>query len=320
MCPPPRAAIASASRSARTIGARRLTASARSSVLDREAVERPLAGHAGVGDQHVDVAGLARSGGRPRRGSARSHGHRPRAELGRERLEHVRTTARQDEARAARGERPRDRVAEPAGGAGEEDRRARRGSPANPPARRSSRARADRARHGPKTATVAVKPCRKYSPPTGPISPAAKKPAAGAPASSRVDRGGVVVRAAEHRLAAAVAGEHQRAGGRRARRAPRMRMPSASRRSRSALAASRACSRTTWPGRTSAPTDDRPLSGSAPDEPADEEVAVHVLRLVGVDDDAHQQAAVDERALGVGEAPRSPRAAARAPAGRRARG
>ena len=34
------------------------------------------------------------------------------------------------------------------------------------------------------TAIVAVKPCRKYSPPTGPISPAAKKPAAGAPPSS----------------------------------------------------------------------------------------------------------------------------------------
>ena len=42
-------------------------------------------------------------------------------------------------------------------------------------------------------ATVAVKPCRKYSPPTGPISPAAKKPAAGAPRSASATRLGVVV-------------------------------------------------------------------------------------------------------------------------------
>src|SRR5215207_9356795 len=42
---------------------------------------------------------------------------------------------------------------------------------------------------------------------------------------------------------------------------------SASRRSRSALAASRACSRTTCPGRTSVPTATWPVSGSAPTRP-----------------------------------------------------
>ncbi len=64
----------------------------------------------------------------------------------------------------------------------------------------------------PKTATVAVKPCRKFSPPTGPISPAAKKPAVGAPPSASATARGVVVGQAEHPAPAAVAGEHQRAG------------------------------------------------------------------------------------------------------------
>ena len=41
-----------------------------------------------------------------------------------------------------------------------------------------------RGRRHAKTATVAVKLWTKYSPPTGPISPAAKNPAAGAPPSS----------------------------------------------------------------------------------------------------------------------------------------
>ena len=48
------------------------------------------------------------------------------------------------------------------------------------------------------TATVAVKACRKCSPPTGPISPAAKNPAAGAPRELLGDRLGVVVGGAEH--------------------------------------------------------------------------------------------------------------------------
>ena len=62
------------------------------------------------------------------------------------------------------------------------------------------------------TATVAVKPCRKFSPPTGPISPAAKNPAVGMSPSAPATALGVVVGQAEHPAPAAVAGEHQRAG------------------------------------------------------------------------------------------------------------
>ena len=61
-----------------------------------------------------------------------------------------------------------------------------------------------------KTATVAVNECRKYSPPTGPISPAAKNPAAGAPPMAFHHRLGIVVGGAEHPAPAAVAREHER--------------------------------------------------------------------------------------------------------------
>ena len=73
-----------------------------------------------------------------------------------------------------------------------------------------------------------------------------------------------------------------------------MRIDSASRRSRSALSASRACSRTTWPGWTSAATATWPVCGIGADEPAHEEVALQVVRLVRVDDDPDQQPALDE--------------------------
>ena len=87
------------------------------------------------------------------------------AELGGEAFEDVGPAAGEDEGRAAGGARPRDGVADAAGGAGEQD-----GAVAK--------------LHGQaNTATVAVKACRKFAPPTGPISPAAKNPAAGAPAS-----------------------------------------------------------------------------------------------------------------------------------------
>ena len=59
---------------------------------------------------------------------------------------------------------------------------------------------------------VAVKPCRKLRPPTGPISPAQKKPAVGTP-SAVLEGGRVVVRNLEHVGAASVAGEEQRACG-----------------------------------------------------------------------------------------------------------
>ena len=69
------------------------------------------------------------------------------------------------------------------------------------------------------TAIVAVKPCRKLRPPTGPISPAQKNPPAGTP-KGILDRRRVVVGHPEHVRAAAVAGEQQDAG--RPRRAERL--------------------------------------------------------------------------------------------------
>ena len=73
-----------------------------------------------------------------------------------------------------------------------------------------------------------------------------------------------------------------------------IRAPSASRRSRSALAASRACSRTTWPGPHVRAHRHLARVGVGADEAAHEEVALDVLGLVRVDDDAHQQPALDE--------------------------
>src|SRR5215218_5143520 len=64
-------------------------------------------------------------------------------------------------------------------------------------------------------ARVAVNPCRKALPPTGPISPPQKKPArASVPSASATTR--VVVRLGEHVRPAAVAGEEQRPGRPRA--------------------------------------------------------------------------------------------------------
>ena len=73
-----------------------------------------------------------------------------------------------------------------------------------------------------------------------------------------------------------------------------MRIESASRRSRSALSASRACRRTTWPGWTSAAIATWPGLRVGADEPAHEEVALQVVGLVGVDDDPDEQPALDE--------------------------
>ena len=61
------------------------------------------------------------------------------------------------------------------------------------------------------TASVAVKPCRKLRPPTGPISPGGEEAGRRRAAELALDRLGVVVGDAEHRAAAAVAGEHERA-------------------------------------------------------------------------------------------------------------
>src|SRR5581483_4318490 len=64
-------------------------------------------------------------------------------------------------------------------GAGRRDRPGGRGPPRS--ARPATAYRTGASPHPGKIATVAVNPCRKLSPPTGPISPAAKNPAAGAP-------------------------------------------------------------------------------------------------------------------------------------------
>ena len=53
-------------------------------------------------------------------------------------------------------------------------------------ARATSSARRARSSLAGKTAIVAVNPCRKLRPPTGPISPAQKKPPAGAPSASSI--------------------------------------------------------------------------------------------------------------------------------------
>src|SRR5207302_7503305 len=93
---------------------------------------------------------------------------RPRPQLRRQRLEQLTPPAAQDQLRAVRRERAGDGMTDPAAGSGQQH------------GPRESR-------HEPrgKTARVAVKPWRKLRPPTGPISPAAKKPAVGAPPSSR---------------------------------------------------------------------------------------------------------------------------------------
>ena len=99
-----------------------------------------------------------------------------------------------------------------------------------------------------------------------------------------------------------------------------MRSASASRRSRSADSRrrARAAARPARRG-PSAPTATCPASGSAPTMPAHEEVALHVVGLVAVDRRCRAAARPDERALVRVAAPRSPRAASRAPGGRRAR-
>src|SRR5205085_678295 len=91
---------------------------------------------------------------------------RAAAELLGQRIEHIRAAPGEQQLRPPVAEGSGDRVAQPA----------RRAREQHGPSRDV---------HGGKIATVAVNPCRKLSPPTGPISPAAKNPAAGAPASSR---------------------------------------------------------------------------------------------------------------------------------------
>ena len=173
--------------------------------------------------------------------------------------------------------------------------------------------------HRAKTATVAVKPCRKYSPPTGPISPAAKKPAAGAPPSSAADRLGVVVAARRTSRGRGRCTRTQRARRRAARPAPPSARSSASRRSRSALVGVARVQPHDLAGPHLGAERDLAGVGIGAHEPADEEVALHVVGLVVVDHDPHQQPAVRPGRGRRRRAPRSPRAACRAPACRPAR-
>ena len=133
-------------------------------LLDAERRQQARTGQPRVGDERVDVGALVRQAlDRLRVGEV--DGQRARARLGGEWLEDLGAPPGEHELGAGRAQAPRDGMAQTARRAGEQD---------GPPGEV----------HGGKTATVAVNPCRNGSPPTGPISPAAKKPAAGAPASS----------------------------------------------------------------------------------------------------------------------------------------
>ena len=167
-----------ASARASAIGARRLTSSIRSICSWVSSVSI-------AAGRHARRSRPARPARRPRG----SGGRRPRASTGRTPTARPRPRAPAARAHPARrpvsvrfapagGERAGDRVADAAGGAGHQHvpayRRSRRRSVSHPPSTQPGN-----------TARVAVKPCRKLRPPTGPISPAAKNPAAGAPPSSR---------------------------------------------------------------------------------------------------------------------------------------
>ena len=136
------------------------------------------------------------------------------------------------------------------------------------------------------------------------------------PSSAR----GVVVGRAEHVRAAAVAGEQRaRRAGARGQLA-QLRVERVRAGPRAADCASRTWSRTVCPTRTCSPTVIVPVVLVDAEEPADQEVAALVVGLVRVDHDPEQQPVGEPAPLGGVELARSPRAAARAPAGWRARG
>jgi hypothetical protein len=128
--------------------------------------ERAGGRHGCVGDQQVDVSDLPEQA-IDLGGLLEIHGERAGAELLREWFEHVGATAREDQLGATPMQRACDRVPDAS----------RR------PCQQCGSS-GQMLGHGPNTASVAVKPCRWALPPTGPISPAAKNPATGAPASA----------------------------------------------------------------------------------------------------------------------------------------
>ncbi len=225
-CPRPRATIAGATTRARAIGARRLTSSIPSISSWVSAASMPVAGCAALATSTSTSASSAAAARRSTSAAtARSHTVGPGAEfLGQPRELGLAAPAEQ-QPDSARPERAGDRGADAAGGAGEQRRAAgelkasasrhggqSRRRAARRPARPGSAPAPGRRPGQPgNTASVAVNPCRKLRPPTGPISPAAKNPAAGTPPSSLWTSAGVVVARAEHPLPTPVAGEDQRA-------------------------------------------------------------------------------------------------------------
>ena len=239
--PSPRSAIASPSRRARIIGARRFTVSARSISSTEKEVEDAAGGQRGVGDEHVDLP-ASRTSASAAPGSARSATTaRPPVSAASASSASARRPVSTSDA-PARGERPRDRCAQPARRAGEQDASGRRGSRSRgedgdrrgePVQEVLAADRADLARREEARGGRAAEPCSSAAaswwawpniPRPRPLQENSSAPGRGAPAERR----------------------HARARAR-------------SRRSRSALSASRACSRTTWPGWTSAA--DRHLAG-----------------------------------------------------------
>ena len=200
-----RATMCAASSRARTIGARRLTASARSICSTVNSVSSPVPGSPALATSTSTGPRFLASRA-PRVVGEVAPARPPR--LGGDELEDVGAPAGQDE-QAPPAQAPGDRVAEPTGRAGDEH-----AAPCQIPARPG------------KIATVAVKPCRKGSPPTGPISPAAKKPGRRRAVELLVE-GVASWWASRTCRAAPVAGEDERSGGhpaaapRAAGRAPR---------------------------------------------------------------------------------------------------
>ena len=210
MCPRPARDHAGASARASAIGARRLTSSIRSICSCVSSVSTPLAGSAALA---TSTSTSPASLGEPLDVVAVREiaGDRAAADLLGQRLEHVGSAAGQRSGRAPRAANARAIACADA-------RRWRRSPARLPPTRLIACAAVcvpvAAAQPG-NTASVAVKPCRKLRPPTGPISPAAKKPAAGRAAElvarPRPRRGRGVPNIARP---AAIAGEHERAGRR----------------------------------------------------------------------------------------------------------
>ena len=248
--PAPRAAMPGASARASTTGARRLTSSVRSICASVNSSSGPLAGSAALATSTSTSPGLPRSAARRRPGAPRSRRPVPAP---RSAASGSSTSARRPvRIICAPGrERPRDRMADPAVGAGDEHRFRRPCAVSREATRREHGDGGGEAMQEAASPDRADLVRRRRSQPRRPAE---------LPLEHARRRG----RNPEHRLPAAVAREHERAGGRLARPSPRPARRAHARSRWSAERASRACSRTTWPAGTCAPTTSRPSSESAP--------------------------------------------------------